>query len=64
MKHRSIHIFILLAAVLVAAPHLSQELSALRNAAARRVKAEIISTFLNLQAGAATSPALAVADSQ
>ena len=64
MKHRSIHIFILLAAVMVAAPHLSQELSALRSAAARRVKAEIINAFLNLQAGAATRPAAPVADSQ
>jgi hypothetical protein len=64
MKHRSTHIFILLAAVMVAAPHLSQELSALRNAAARRVKAEIINAFLNLQAGAATRPAAPIADSQ
>lgn len=64
MKHRSTHIFILLAAVMVAAPQLSQELSALRNAAARRVKTEIINAFLNLQAGAATRPALPVADSQ
>lgn len=64
MKHRSTHIFILLAALLVAAPQVSQELSALRRAASRHVKAAIVNAFLDLQAGAATRPAPAVADSQ
>jgi hypothetical protein len=63
MKHRSTHIFILLAAMLVAAPQVSQELSAFKNAASRHVKAAIINAFLNLQAGATTRPAPAVADS-
>lgn len=64
MKHRSTHIFILLAALMVAAPQVSQELSALKNAASRHAKAVIINAFLNLQAGAATRPAPPVADSQ
>ena len=64
MKHRSTHIFILLAALMVAAPQVSQELSALKNAASRHVKAVIINAFLNLQAGAAARPAPPVADSQ
>lgn len=64
MKHRSTHIFILLAALLAAAPQVSQELSALRNAASRHVKAAIINAFLDLQAGAAARPAPAVADAQ
>jgi len=64
MKHRSTHTFILLAALMVAAPQVSQELSALRDAASRHVKGVIINAFLNLQASAATRPAPPVADSQ
>lgn len=57
MKHRSIHIFILLAAVLVAAPQASQDIAALKTALGQRVKAEIYKAFLNLQASDATRPA-------
>jgi hypothetical protein len=53
MKHRSIHIFVVLAAVLAAGPRATQELSALKDAAGRRVKAEIFNAFLNLQSDAA-----------
>jgi hypothetical protein len=63
MKHRSIHIFILLAAVLVAAPRASQELSDLKDAAGRRIKAEIFNVFLNLQTGDASRRAAPAADS-
>jgi hypothetical protein len=63
MKHRSTHIFILLAAFMVAAPQVSQELSALRSAVSRHVKCAIVNAFLDLQAGAAARPAPAVADS-
>jgi hypothetical protein len=64
MKHRSTHIFILLAAVMVAAPQVSRELSALKDAVGRRVKAEIINAFLDLQASAATRPAQPSADNR
>jgi len=57
MKHRSIHIFILVAAALVAAPQASQELSSWRDAAGRRIRAEIFNAFLSLQAGDAVRPA-------
>ncbi|HEV3471087.1 MAG TPA: hypothetical protein VG148_17310 [Pyrinomonadaceae bacterium] len=64
MKHRSTHIFILLAAVMIAAPQVSRELSALKDAVGRRVKAEIINAFLDLQAGAVTRPAQPSADNR
>lgn len=51
MKHRSIHIFILVAALLVAAPQASQELSDMKDALGRRLKAEIFHAFLSLQTG-------------
>lgn len=57
MKHRSIHIFILVAAALVAAPQASEELSSWRDAAGRRVKTVIFSAFLSLQAGDVVRPA-------
>ncbi len=59
MKHRSIHIFILVAAALVAAPQASQELSSWRDAVGRRVKTEIFNAFLSLQAGDVVRPAAA-----
>lgn len=51
MKHRSIHIFILVAAMLVAAPQASQELSDMKDALGRRLKSEIFHAFLSLQTG-------------
>lgn len=62
MKHRSIHIFILLAAVLIAAPQVSQEISALKGAVGRRVKAEILDAFLSLQSVDAARPAAPAPD--
>ena len=51
MKHRSIHIFILVAALLVVAPQASQELSDVKDAIGRRLKSEIFHAFLSLQTG-------------
>jgi hypothetical protein len=49
MKHRSIHIFILVAAILVVAPRASQELSDMKDALGQRLKSEIFNAFLSLQ---------------
>jgi hypothetical protein len=62
MKHRSTHIFILVVALLVAAPRASQELSAMKDALGNRLKSEIFSIFLSLHATDATRPATACAD--
>lgn len=52
MKHRSIGIFIILAASLAAIPQASQELAALKNAVGQRARVELWSAFLDLQSGA------------
>lgn len=48
MKHRSVITFILLAAALVAAPQISQDLSSFKRALGARIHGEILRTFLNL----------------
>lgn len=50
MKHRSIGIFIVLAASLAAIPQASQEFFAFKNAVSERARVEIWSAFLNMQA--------------
>lgn len=50
MKHRSIIAFILLAAALVAAPQISQDLAALKSALGARIRGEILHAFLSLHA--------------
>jgi len=50
MRHRSVVLFIVLAASLAAAPQASQELAALRSAVGERVRAEIWNAFLSLHA--------------
>ena len=60
MKHRSVGIFIVLAASLAAIPQASQELAALKNAVGARARVEIWNAFLDLQTrglGGATAPA-------
>jgi hypothetical protein len=60
MKHRSVGIFIVLAASLAAIPQASQELAALRNAVGARARVEIWNAFLDLQTrglGGAQAPA-------
>ena len=57
MKHRSTHIFILVAALLVAAPRASQELSAMKDTLNHRLRSEIFNAFLSFHAGDPTRPA-------
>lgn len=57
MKHRSTHIFILVAALLVAAPRASQELSAMKDTLNQRLRSEIFNAFLSFHAGDPTRPA-------
>lgn len=59
MKHRSLGIFIILAATLAAIPQASQELSALRNAVGQRARVELWNAFLALQSGAKGAPQIA-----
>ena len=49
MKHRSVGIFIVLAASLAAIPQASQEFAALKNAVGERARVEIWNAFLDLQ---------------
>jgi hypothetical protein len=62
MKHRSIHIFILVAALLVVAPQASQDLSAMKDALGQRLKSEIFNAFLSLHAGDAMRSAEPASD--
>lgn len=55
MKHRSIGIFIILAASLAAIPQASQELDALRNAVGQRARVELWNAFLDLQSAGGRS---------
>lgn len=60
MKHRSVGIFIVLAASFAAIPQASQELAALKNAVGERARVEIWNAFLDLQTrglGGAQAPA-------
>lgn len=51
MKHRSVIVFILLAAALVAAPQVAHDFAALKSAVGARIRGEILRAFLNLHAG-------------
>jgi hypothetical protein len=48
MKHRSIGVFIILAAILAAAPQATRELKTLKSALGERVRSEILHAFLSL----------------
>lgn len=48
MKHRSIGVFILLAAALIVAPQASEELLALKDSFSSRMRVEVLHAFLNM----------------